>query len=64
MRFDRAVKLFNEALQLAKVIPGAESKWATTYLNLGQAYRKLGFARGSNAFMFNLLIIFSEPQNV
>jgi len=48
-QFDRAVKLFNEALQLAKVVPGAESKWATTYLNLGQAYRKLGMYEQAKA---------------
>ncbi|KAG8959317.1 anaphase promoting complex subunit cdc16 [Tulasnella sp. 419] len=33
---------FEQAIALTKTVQGTNAMWATTYLNLGQAYRKLG----------------------
>ncbi|KAJ7284861.1 cell division control protein 16 [Mycena rebaudengoi] len=39
--YDRAVGLFQNALDLAQVTQGSQKSWATTYLNLGTCFRKL-----------------------
>ncbi|KDR76370.1 hypothetical protein GALMADRAFT_67732 [Galerina marginata CBS 339.88] len=39
--FEKAARLFQEALDLAQVTQTSQKAWATTYLNLGTCYRKL-----------------------
>ncbi|KAJ3510333.1 hypothetical protein NLJ89_g4730 [Agrocybe chaxingu] len=39
--FEKAAKMFQTALDLAQVTQTSQKAWATTYLNLGTAYRKL-----------------------
>jgi anaphase-promoting complex subunit 6 len=43
-RYDDAVEMFQKALTLANTSQTSEQAWRGTYLNLGQAYRKLGCA--------------------
>lgn len=38
-----AVTLFKDALALAQVTQGSHVAWATTYVNLGTALRKIGY---------------------
>ncbi len=40
--YEGAVKLFLQAIGIAKDTQGSHSTWATTYVNLGTAYGKLG----------------------
>lgn len=40
-RYDEAVDYLEKAISLATHVQGTDAVWATTYLNLGQAYRKL-----------------------
>ncbi|KAF9007618.1 TPR-like protein [Cyathus striatus] len=40
--FKRASALFKEALDLAGVTQSSQKSWATTFINLGTCYRKLG----------------------
>ncbi|KAI0067340.1 TPR-like protein [Artomyces pyxidatus] len=41
-RYEDAVSLFKQALDFAQVTQTSQASWATTYLNLGTCYRKLG----------------------
>ncbi|KIO34707.1 hypothetical protein M407DRAFT_63985 [Tulasnella calospora MUT 4182] len=41
-RYGEAVESLEKAISLATHVQGTDAVWATTYLNLGQAYRKLG----------------------
>lgn len=40
--YEKAAKLFQEALELAQVTQSSRKSWATTYINLGTCYRRLG----------------------
>ncbi|KAF9523572.1 hypothetical protein CPB83DRAFT_775294 [Crepidotus variabilis] len=39
--YDKAAKLFQDAVDLAQVTQSSQRAWATTYLNLGTCHRKL-----------------------
>ncbi|KAG9017193.1 anaphase promoting complex subunit cdc16 [Tulasnella sp. 427] len=41
-RYEEAAQYLEKAISLANHVQGTDAVWATTYLNLGQAYRKLG----------------------
>ncbi|TFY83527.1 hypothetical protein EWM64_g474 [Hericium alpestre] len=41
-QYDEAAAMFQQALDLAQVTQGSQKSWATTYLNLGTCFRKLG----------------------
>ena len=43
-RYETAAKLFEEAIQLAQIVQASQKSWIPTFLNLGTAYRKLGYA--------------------
>lgn len=43
-RYEKAVGLFQHALDLAQVTQSSQKTWATTYLNLGTCHRKLKYA--------------------
>ncbi|GAA5861337.1 hypothetical protein JCM8547_006096 [Rhodosporidiobolus lusitaniae] len=48
---DRAVQYFRETLVMARNMQSSPAAWATTHLNLGHAYRKLGeFDNAYNSF--------------
>ncbi|EKM78129.1 hypothetical protein AGABI1DRAFT_61147 [Agaricus bisporus var. burnettii JB137-S8] len=40
--YGKAATLFQEALELAQVTQSSKRSWATTYINLGTSYRRLG----------------------
>lgn len=40
-RYDEAAEYLEKAISLATHVQGTDAVWATAYLNLGQAYRKL-----------------------
>ncbi|KAJ3573119.1 hypothetical protein NP233_g2630 [Leucocoprinus birnbaumii] len=40
--FEKAATLFQEALELAQITQSSRKSWATTYINLGTCYRRLG----------------------
>ncbi|PCH42219.1 TPR-like protein [Wolfiporia cocos MD-104 SS10] len=59
--YERAVELFNEALEFAKVVQTSKRAWAHTYMNLGTSYRKLGrFQEAKKAYQQVLEI---DPRN-
>ncbi|KXN88482.1 Anaphase-promoting complex subunit cut9 [Leucoagaricus sp. SymC.cos] len=40
--YESAATLFKEALELAQITQSSRKSWATTYINLGTCYRRLG----------------------
>ncbi len=40
--YDKAATFFQEALELAQVTQSSRKSWATTFINLGTCYRRLG----------------------
>lgn len=41
-KYEESAAHLEKAIDLAASVQGTDAIWATTYLNLGQAYRKLG----------------------
>lgn len=50
--YEKAATLFQEALELAQVTQSSKRSWATTYINLGTSYRRLGYV-----FFFDVICV-------
>ncbi|KAH8822920.1 cell division control protein 16 [Flagelloscypha sp. PMI_526] len=60
--FQQAAELFQKALDTAKVTTASSGTWATTFLNLGTALRKLGRYEESKRSYDQVLLV--DPKNV
>ncbi|KAF9565181.1 TPR-like protein [Agrocybe pediades] len=59
--FEKAARLFQEALDLAQVTQSSQKAWTTTYLNLGTCYRKLKRLEDARAAYQKVVEL--DPQN-
>ncbi|KAF9507486.1 hypothetical protein BS47DRAFT_1321216 [Hydnum rufescens UP504] len=60
-KYDDAVEMFQKALTLANTSQTSEQAWRGTYLNLGQAYRKLGqYGQAKEAYQ---RVVTIDPRN-
>ncbi|GAA5969752.1 hypothetical protein JCM11641_008031 [Rhodosporidiobolus odoratus] len=60
-QYHRAVQLFREALVIARNMQSSPRGWASTHLNLGHAYRKLG--DNDQAYISFRRVVELDPRN-
>ncbi|KZV72988.1 TPR-like protein [Peniophora sp. CONT] len=61
--FEGAAKMFMRALDHAQVTQNSQASWATTYLNLGTCYRKLGNLDAAEKTYLRVLEIDSHSRH-